>query len=256
MTRASWNPTWDRSGRMLKLGSLDIHYGHVHALKGVSIEVRDGELVALLGANGAGKTSTLMAISGIVRPSGGTITWDGNDLSTASSRQIVGWGIIHCPEGRRIFGGLSVLENLRMGAVRRGDARSIRADLDDVFSLFPILKDRMHQAGATLSGGEQQMLTTGRALMARPRLLMLDEPSLGLAPIVVQSIFRVIRELHRTGVTILLVEQNVRQALAVADRGYVMASGSLMLEGSGEELRRNPEIEQAYLGAAPEAGKP
>jgi branched-chain amino acid transport system ATP-binding protein len=236
---------------MLKLDRLDIHYGHVHALKGVSIEVRDGELVTLLGANGAGKTSTLMAVSGIVRPSGGSLAWDGNDLSAASSRQIVGWGIIHCPEGRRVFGGLTVLENLKMGAVCRRDARGIRSDLEYVFSLFPILRSRMRQTGATLSGGEQQMLAIGRALMAQPRLLLLDEPSLGLAPIMVQSIFRVIRELHRKGVTILLVEQNVRQALAVADRGYVMASGSLMLEGSGEALRHDPEIEQAYLSAAP-----
>jgi branched-chain amino acid transport system ATP-binding protein len=239
---------------MLTLAKLDIHYGHVHALKGVSIEVRDGELVTLLGANGAGKSSTLMAISGIVRPSGGSLSYDGVDLSTASSRQIVGMGVIHCPEGRRVFGSLTVQENLRMGAVRRKDA--VRDDLDYVFSLFPVLKDRMRQTAATLSGGEQQMLAIGRALMAKPQLLMLDEPSLGLAPIVVQSIFRVIRELHRKGVTILLVEQNVRQALAVADRGYVMASGTVVMSGTGAELRNNTDIERAYLSSAPGTGKP
>jgi branched-chain amino acid transport system ATP-binding protein len=239
---------------MLTLDKLDIRYGHVHALKGASIEVRDGELVTLLGANGAGKSSTLMAISGIVRPSGGSLSYDGVDLAAASTRQIVGMGVIHCPEGRRVFGSLTVLENLRMGAVRRKDP--LRNDLDYVFSLFPVLKDRMHQTAATLSGGEQQMLAIGRALMAQPRLLMLDEPSLGLAPIVVQSIFRVIKELHRKGVTILLVEQNVRQALAVADRGYVMASGSVMMSGTGAELRGNADIERAYLSSAPGAGKP
>jgi branched-chain amino acid transport system ATP-binding protein len=239
---------------MLTLDKLDIHYGHVHALKGASLEVRDGELVTLLGANGAGKSSTLMAISGIVRPSGGSLTYDGVDLAAASTQAIVGMGVIHCPEGRRVFGGLTVLENLKMGAVRRTDARGVRADLDHAFSLFPVLKDRMHQSAATLSGGEQQMLAIGRALMAQPRLLMLDEPSLGLAPIVVQAIFRVIKELHCKGVTILLVEQNVRQALAVADRGYVMASGVVMMSGTGEELRRNPDIERAYLSTAPGTG--
>jgi branched-chain amino acid transport system ATP-binding protein len=228
----------------------------VRALKGVSVEVRDGELVALLGANGAGKSSTLMAVSGIVRPSAGSITCDGVDLAAASTRRIVDMGIIQCPEGRRVFGALSVMENLRMGAARRRDAPGVRADLERVFSLFPILRERMRQSAATLSGGEQQMLAIGRALMARPRLLMLDEPSLGLAPIVVQSIFRVIRDLHRGGVTILLVEQNVRQALAVADRGYVMASGSVALAGTGEELRRNADIEQAYLSSAPRGEAP
>ncbi len=235
---------------MLKLADVDLFYGHVQALKRVSIEVRDGELVTLLGANGAGKSSTLMAISGIVRPRGGSIAYDGTDLARASSYDIVGLGIIHCPEGRRIFGGLSVLENLRMGAVRRRDRGGVRADMERVFSLFPVLGERRHQSGATLSGGEQQMLAIGRALMSTPRLLLLDEPSLGLAPIVVQAIFRVIRELHRSGVTILLVEQNVRQALAVADRGYVLAAGGVALSGTGAALRANPEIEQAYLSTA------
>lgn len=237
---------------MLTLDKVDLSYGHVHALKGVSIDVQDGELVTLLGANGAGKSSILMAISGIVRPQAGSLSYDGTDLARASSFDIVNLGVIHCPEGRRIFGALSVVENLRMGAVRRTDKRDARTDLDFVFSLFPVLGQRKNQSGATLSGGEQQMLAIGRALMARPRLLMLDEPSLGLAPIMVQAIFKVIRALHQQGVTILLVEQNVRQALAVADRGYVLTSGSVMFGGSGEELRANPEIEKAYLSTAQE----
>jgi branched-chain amino acid transport system ATP-binding protein len=237
---------------MLKLERVDVYYGHVHALKDISIEVREGELVALLGANGAGKSSTLMAISGIVRAHNGSLVYDGTDLTRATSFDIVNLGVIQCPEGRRVFGGLSVLENLRMGAVRRKDRRGVRSDMDFVFSLFPVLGQRQHQSGATLSGGEQQMLAIGRALMAQPRLLMLDEPSLGLAPIMVRAIFKVIRELHRRGVTILLVEQNVRQALAVADRGYVLATGSVMFSGSGAELRVNPEIESAYLSTAPE----
>jgi len=238
---------------MLKLESVDVSYGHVDALRGVSIEVRDGELVTLLGANGAGKSTALMTISGIVRPRAGSVLYDGVDLAKASAFDIVAIGVIQCPEGRRIFGGLSVLENLRMGAVRRADAGGVRRDMDWIFSLFPVLGQRRHQAGATLSGGEQQMLAIGRALMTEPRLLMLDEPSLGLSPIVVQAIFRVIRELHAKGVTILLVEQNVRQALAVADRGYVLSAGVVTLEGTSAELRSNPEIEQVYLSAAPEA---
>jgi branched-chain amino acid transport system ATP-binding protein len=238
---------------MLKLESVDVSYGHVDALRGVSIEVRDGELVTLLGANGAGKSTALMTISGIVRPRAGSVLYDGVDLAKASAFDIVAIGVIQCPEGRRIFGGLSVLENLRMGAVRRADAGGVRRDMDWIFSLFPVLGQRRHLGGATLSGGEQQMLAIGRALMAEPRLLMLDEPSLGLSPIVVQAIFRVIRDLHAKGVTILLVEQNVRQALAVADRGYVLSAGVVTLEGTSAELRSNPEIEQVYLSAAPEA---
>ncbi len=234
---------------MLSLESVDVAYGHVQALSGVSIQVRDGERVTLLGANGAGKTTALMVVSGIVRPRGGRVVYDGADLTRAGPYDIVGLGVIHCPEGRRIFGGLSVAENLRMGAIRRNDRGAIRADMDFVLSLFPVLGRRLGQSGATLSGGEQQMLAIARALMAAPRLLLLDEPSLGLAPIVVQSIFRVIRELHRRGVTILLVEQNVRQALAVADRGYVLAGGKVILSGTGSELRANPEIERAYLSS-------
>jgi len=235
---------------MLKLESVDVAYGHVQALTGVSIQVRDGELVTLLGANGAGKSSALMTVSGIVRPKAGFLSYDGVDLAKASPFDIVKLGVIHCPEGRRIFGGLTVQENLRMGAMRRVDVQAARKDMDWVYSLFPVLGQRRRQAGSTLSGGEQQMLAIGRALMAQPRLLMLDEPSLGLAPLVVKAIFQVIRELHRRGVTILLVEQNVRQALAVADRGYVLVTGKVALEGTGAELRANPELEQAYLSTA------
>ena len=240
---------------MLKLEAVEAAYGHVQALAGLDLEVREGELVALLGANGAGKSTTLMTISGIVRPRSGVVLYQGADLSRASPFDIVGLGVIQCPEGRRIFGGLTVLENLRMGAVRRRDSGGVRRDLEYVLALFPVLGQRRHQTGATLSGGEQQMLAIARALMGAPRLLLLDEPSLGLAPIVVQAIFGVIRELHRRGVTILLVEQNVRQALAVADRGYVLATGRVILAGSGSQLRSNPELEQAYLSSAPEAGK-
>ena len=240
---------------MLALESVDIFYGHVQALAAVSISVHDGELVTLLGANGAGKSTALMAVSGIVRPRSGSVRWNDTDLAAATPYAIVGQGVIHCPEGRRIFGGLTVLENLRMGAIRRKDRAAARSDMEHVFSLFPVLGERRHQAGATLSGGEQQMLAIGRALMAAPRLLLLDEPSLGLAPLVVKEIFRVIRELHRSGVTILLVEQNVRQALAIADRGYVLSSGRVTISGTGAELRANPEIEQAYLSRAPEAGQ-
>jgi branched-chain amino acid transport system ATP-binding protein len=219
------------------------------------MDVRDGELVTLLGANGAGKTSTLMTVSGIVRARRGSVSYGDADLTRATAYDIVNLGIIQCPEGRRIFGGLSVIENLRMGATRRRDQRAARGDMDAVFSLFPVLDQRRHQTGATLSGGEQQMLAIGRALMAAPRLLMLDEPSLGLAPIVVQAIFKAIRELHARGVTILLVEQNVRQALAVADRGYVLETGTVVLSGTGAELRAHPDIERAYLSSAPEAGR-
>ena len=239
---------------MLSFESVDVSYGHLQALRGVTLRVRDGELVTLLGANGAGKSSALMTASGIIRPKAGRLTWDGVDLGKASALDIVRLGVIHCPEGRRIFGGLTVQENLRMGAIRRSrsraEASAARRDLDWVYTLFPVLGQRRRQAGSTLSGGEQQMLAIGRALMAQPRLLMLDEPSLGLAPLVVRAIFQVIRELHRRGVTILLVEQNVRQALAVADRGYVLVTGSVVLEGSSAELRAHPELEAAYLSTA------
>jgi branched-chain amino acid transport system ATP-binding protein len=191
-----------------------------------------------------------MTISGILRPRSGHVTFEGHDLTRADAYDVVRLGIIQCPEGRRIFGGLTVLENLRMGASRRQDRREVQADLDWVCSLFPVLGQRMHQTGATLSGGEQQMLAIGRALVARPRLLLLDEPSLGLAPLVVRDIFDVIQQLHHRGVTILLVEQNVRQALQIADRGYLLETGRVVLSGPVLELRTNPEVERFYLGGS------
>jgi len=235
---------------MLKLENVHVYYGKIHALKGISVEVREGELVTMLGSNGAGKSTTLMTISGILQPRDGHITYDGHDLGKVSPYDIVRSGIIQCPEGRRIFGGLTVLENLRMGAVRRRDQRGTQEDLEWVCTLFPVLGQRLRQTGATLSGGEQQMLAIGRALMARPRLLMLDEPSLGLAPLIVQTIFDVIRQLHARGVTILLVEQNARQALQVADRGYLLETGRVVLSGPVDELRANPDVERFYLGGS------
>jgi len=233
---------------MLKLENIEVYYGHIHAIKGVSLEVQEGELVSLLGANGAGKSTTLMTISGIVRPRQGTVTYLGKDLTKTIPEEIVIQGIVQCPEGRRIFGSLSVMENLRMGAIRRKDHAEVKKDLEWVFSLFPVLKSRINQTGATLSGGEQQMLAIGRALMAKPRLLMLDEPSLGLAPLVVQEIFRVIQQLHQQGVTILLVEQNARQAMAIADRCYLLETGKVALSGTAADLKSNIAVEQFYLG--------
>jgi branched-chain amino acid transport system ATP-binding protein len=235
---------------MLKLEDVNVQYGEVRALKGISLEVREGELVTLLGANGAGKSTTLMTISGILRPRSGHVTFEGHDLTRAGAYDVVRLGVIQCPEGRRIFGGLTVLENLRMGASRRQDRGAVQSDLDWVCGLFPILGQRLHQTGATLSGGEQQMLAIGRALVARPRLLLLDEPSLGLAPLVVRDIFDVIQQLHSQGVTILLVEQNVRQALQIADRGYLLETGRVVLSGPVPELSANPEVERFYLGGS------
>ncbi|HEX5500328.1 MAG TPA: ABC transporter ATP-binding protein, partial [Thermomicrobiales bacterium] len=209
---------------------------------------RERELVALIGANGAGKTTTLRTISGIYRPRSGAIDYGGVDLTALPSHEIVALGISQAPEGRQIFGGLTVRENLLLGATRRADRGGLAADLDYVFSLFPVLKERIGQAGGTLSGGEQQMLAIGRALMAKPKLLLMDEPSLGLAPLLVSRIFEVIARLKETGVTILLVEQNARKALEVADRAYVMETGTIALSGSAKELASNPEVERAYLG--------
>jgi branched-chain amino acid transport system ATP-binding protein len=233
---------------MLRLENIEVYYGHVHALKGVSLEVNEGELVSILGANGAGKSTTLMTISGIIRPRKGTVTYQDIDLTKLLPEAIVIQGIIHCPEGRRIFGSLNVMENLRMGAVRRKERDEVKNDLEWVFSLFPVLKTRINQSGATLSGGEQQMLAIGRALMAKPRLLMLDEPSLGLGPLIVQEIFKVIQQLHQQGVTILLVEQNARQAMAIADRCYLLETGQVALSGTAAELKSNIALEQFYLG--------
>jgi len=233
---------------MLELIDVHVRYGTIRALQGVSLRVQVGELVALIGSNGAGKSTTLRTISGLLRPSQGAITFEGADLTTAATDRIVAMGISQCPEGRRIFGSLTVAENLRLGAVSRSDAAGIAADRAMVFELFPLLKERIDQPGGTLSGGEQQMLAIGRALMGRPRLLLLDEPSLGLAPLMVERIFGTIAELKRQGRTILLVEQNVHQALDVADRAYVVETGRITLEGDAGTLRHDPKVEQSYLG--------
>jgi len=233
---------------MLELTDVDVRYGNIRALRGVSLRVDQGELVALIGSNGAGKTTTMRTISGLLRPTEGAITFEGADISRAATDRIVALGISHCPEGRRIFGGLTVAENLRLGAVSRSDRRAIAEDLEMVLGLFPLLKERLSQAGGTLSGGEQQMLAIGRALMSRPRLLLLDEPSLGLAPLMVERIFATIGELKAQGRTILLVEQNVHHALDIADRAYVMETGRITLEGPAAVLRHDPKVEQSYLG--------
>ena len=234
---------------MLELRDVHVQYGNIRSLRGVSMRVAEGELIALIGSNGAGKTTTLRTISGLLRPSPGSVTFEGLEIQRASTDRIVALGISHCPEGRRIFGSLTVRENLVLGAVSRADATAIAADEEMVFELFPVLKERLRQAGGTLSGGEQQMLAIGRALMSRPRLLLLDEPSLGLAPLMVERIFETIAELKRQGRTILLVEQNVHHALDVADRAYVMETGRITLEGPAEVLRRDPQVERSYLGA-------
>ena len=234
---------------MLELLDVHVQYGNIRSLQGVSMLVGEGELIALIGSNGAGKTTTLRTISGLLRPAPGIITFEGAEIQRASTDRIVGLGISHCPEGRRIFGSLTVRENLVLGAVSRADEAAIAADEEMVFELFPLLKERLRQAGGTLSGGEQQMLAIGRALMSRPRLLLLDEPSLGLAPLMVERIFGTISELKRQGRTILLVEQNVHYALDIADRAYVMETGRITLEGPADVLRRDPQVERSYLGA-------
>jgi branched-chain amino acid transport system ATP-binding protein len=231
---------------MLELRDLQVSYGGIRALNGVSLRVDNGELVALIGSNGAGKSTTLKTISGLLRSRQGTITFEGRDITRSTPDRIVGLGISHCPEGRRIFSGLTVNENLRLGAVqRKGD---VQADMDQVYTLFPILKQRHAQNGGTLSGGEQQMLAIGRALMSKPKLLLLDEPSLGLAPLMVQLIFEVIAGLKKEGTTILLVEQNIHHALNVADRAYVIETGQVTLSGPATDLKQNPQVEQSYLG--------
>jgi branched-chain amino acid transport system ATP-binding protein len=231
---------------MLELDNIHVSYGSISALNGVSFRVNEGELVALIGSNGAGKSTTLKTISGLLRPRQGRIIYQNRDISREPTDRIVGLGLSHCPEGRRIFGRLTVRENLLLGAARRKGM--IPDDLERIYTLFPRLKERLAQAGGTLSGGEQQMLAIGRALMSRPALLLLDEPSLGLAPLMVEHIFGVIRELKRTGTTMLLVEQNVHHALDVADRAYVMETGRITLDGPAGELKHNPQIEQSYLG--------
>ena len=231
---------------MLKVQDLKVNYGGIEAVKGISFEVPEKSIVTLIGANGAGKSTTLRSIVSLTRPASGTITFQGEDITGKDTNVIVSKGITLVPEGRRIFPDLTVMENLRVGAYMRKD--SVQADLDWVFDLFPRLKERHWQPGGTLSGGEQQMLAIARALMSKPKLIMMDEPSLGLAPIIVQGVFDIIREINKQGVTILLVEQNANMALHTADVGYVMETGRITMTGTGNELAENEEIKAAYLG--------
>ncbi len=235
---------------MLQIDNIDVYYGKIQALKGVSLTVNDGELVALIGSNGAGKSTTLRTISGLMRPRQGSITYNGQLLDKLPSHEIVRLGVVHCPEGRRIFGSLSVNENLRLGAAAQTDSNLIERTRKDVYELFPRLSERGNQQAGTLSGGEQQMLAIGRAMMSQPKLLLLDEPSLGLAPLLVESVFDIIQRIKAWGVTIFLVEQNAWQALEIADRGYVMETGKITLADSAAALLTNPQVEQAYLGGA------
>ena len=234
-------------GTLLHLDGVHTYYGHIHALQGVSLDVRRGEIVTLIGANGAGKTTTLKTISGLLHPRTGTITFEGKDISRTNAHELVRAGISQAPEARRIFSRMTVLENLQMGGFTR-PSKDLVEDTERVMTLFPRLRERTHQQGGTLSGGEQQMLAIGRALMARPRVLLLDEPSLGLAPILVQQIFAIIREINDAGTTILLVEQNALQALAIANRGYVLQTGTVLLSGPASELITNDMVRKAYLG--------
>ncbi len=233
---------------ILELNDVHSYYGHIHALRGISLHVDKGEVVTLIGANGAGKTTTLKTISGLIRPRQGEIHLDGERIDGIPPHLIVMKGIGQSPEGRGIFPRLSVMENLELGAYARNDKEGIRRDLDHVFELFPRLRERQNQVGGTLSGGEQQMLAMGRALMTRPRVLLLDEPSMGLAPVLVETIFDIIRELNREGTTILLVEQNAAKALAIANRGYVIQTGQIVLHDSAPNLRRNEQVRKSYLG--------
>jgi len=236
------------SEELLALQDVDVHYGAIHALKGVSFKVSKGEIVTLIGANGAGKTTTLRAISGMLRPSNGQISYETTPIAGLKPHRLVARGLCHAPEGRGIFPNLTVTENLQLGAFLRRDADGIAKDIDRGFTLFPRLKERRTQMAGTLSGGEQQMLAIARALMAKPRLLLLDEPSLGLAPTVVETIFNIIQEINRQGVTILLVEQNAHLALGIANHGYVLETGTVVQSGTGADLLRSPEIRKAYLG--------
>lgn len=232
---------------MLRLSGITVSYGKIEALKGISLEVHHGEIVALIGANGAGKSTTLMTISGVLCPGSGLIIFDGRDITGMPAHAVVQLGISQVPEGRRIFPRLTVLENLEMGAFLR-DKKAVAQDIDRVYAIFPTLAERSRQLGGTLSGGEQQMLAIGRALMSRPRLLLLDEPSLGLAPIIVSRIFKIIKEINSGGTTILLVEQNAKAALRLAHRAYVMETGNIVMHGDASVLAGDPAIKKAYLG--------
>ena len=233
---------------MFEIRDLNVHFGGIHALKGVSLTVAEGEIVTLIGPNGAGKTTTLRTASGLIKPTSGQVFFDGKDVTKASAQDRVKLGLSQVPEGRRVFPHLTVLENLEMGAYLRRDRAGIATDLDAVYDRFPVLKDRVKQAAGTLSGGEQQMLAMGRAMMARPKVLLLDEPSMGLAPLLVQEIFEIVRSINADGTTVLLVEQNANMALQVAHRAYVMETGSIVLAGNAAELADTEDVKRAYLG--------
>lgn len=233
---------------MLKINDINVYYGNIHALKGVSLNINQGEIVTLIGANGAGKSTLLKTISGLLKPKNGEILFDGKSIGGNVAQAIVKKGISQVPEGRRVFSNMTVEENLELGAYLRKDKQGIREDFEKVFNLFPILRERRKQQSGTLSGGEQQMLAMGRALMARPRLLLLDEPSMGLAPLLVKTIFRIIAEINKSGTTILLVEQNANMALSIADRAYVIETGKIVVSGTSEELNQSDRIRMAYLG--------
>ena len=233
---------------LLKIDNIHVYYGAIHAIKGISFEVQEHEIVTLIGSNGAGKSTTLNTIAGLLKPRSGSVTFDGKNLSSMPTSKVVSQGIALCPEGRRIFQQMTVRENLEMGGFTRPD-KELEGSIDEMFQRFPRLKEREKQIAGTLSGGEQQMLAMARALMSKPRLLMLDEPSMGLAPILVEQIFEIIKELHQSGTTILLVEQNAQMALSVADRAYVLETGKLTMEGAADELLHSDAVKKAYLGS-------
>ncbi len=233
---------------MLSIQNIDVYYGAIHALKGISLDVTEGEIVTLIGANGAGKSTTLRTISGLLKPKSGKIVYEGKEIAGLPAQQIVGMGLSQVPEGRRIFANMTVMENLELGAYLRKDKENLAGDLKNVFAKFPRLEERKAQVAGTLSGGEQQMLAMGRALMSRPRLLLLDEPSMGLAPLLVKEIFSIIKEINEGGTTILLVEQNANMALSIADRAYVLETGRVILSGPAKELAASEEVRKAYLG--------
>jgi branched-chain amino acid transport system ATP-binding protein len=233
---------------MLKVENLNVHYGVIHALKDVNIEVEEGQIVSLIGSNGAGKTTLLRTISGLIKASSGSVLYLGDNIATVPAQILPTKGLVQVPEGRRIFSGLTVFENLMMGAYLRKDKDGIKQDLEKIYKRFEILAKRKNQDAATLSGGEQQMLAISRALMAKPKLLLLDEPSMGLAPLLVKEIFNIIKEINEQGTTILLVEQNAMQALKIADKAYVLETGNIVLQGTGQELLSSPEVQKVYLG--------
>src|SRR6202011_1992984 len=253
-TSAGSRPTWANRRELgllvalLELSGVDVFYGRVQAVRSATLEVDTGEVVALIGSHGAGKTTTLRTISGLLHPLRGTIKFNGVDITRTEPQKIVNLGICQSPEGRRLFTRMSVHDNLRMGAYTRRNGSEIKTDMDRVFELFPRLKERLHQIAGTLSGGEQQMVAMGRALMAKPKLLMLDEPSLGLSPILVETIFSIVREINAQGTPVLLVEQNAHKALEVAHRGYVLETGSIVKTGTGKELLASEDVQKAYLG--------